>query len=361
MAVDARTFMKEAEQQGFTHYTGVPCSHLGALIYEATQQQRYHAAANEGDAVALAVGAAMGGRQTVVLMQNSGLGNAVNPLSSLVQVVRVPVLLLVSWRGDPDAALDEPQHRLMGAITETMLRDLQIAHETLGGDESQSKAALARARKHMRESGRAYALLVRRGVFPRHDETPPPSHKPTRRHYLAAIQEQAGPEDVLVATTGYTGRELEALSDLPNQFYLVGAMGCASSVGLGLALARPHHRIIVLDGDGAALMRLSAMTTIGAHAPRNLVHIVFDNGAYESTGGQTTSTRVDFPALAKACGYTHAVSTNTLTGLLDEMARARGQLAFLHISTPVVASASLPRPALSPEQVAARLIQHLQG
>jgi phosphonopyruvate decarboxylase len=173
---------------------------------------------------------------------------------------------------------------------------------------------------------------------------------------LRAVQAATGDDDVVVATTGYTGRELAALDDRPNQIYMVGSMGCASSFGLGIAIARPDRRVIVLDGDGAALMRLGAMATVGFRRPDNLVHVLLDNGIHESTGGQTTvSASIDFPAIASACGYPDVYVTATPEALADALGDSGANLRFIYAPTIPGVPDGLPRPTVKPADVAARL------
>jgi phosphonopyruvate decarboxylase len=183
----------------------------------------------------------------------------------------------------------------------------------------------------------------------------------TRGDYLRAIQAAASGADILVATTGYTGRELYALDDRANQLYLVGAMGCAASVGLGLALARPDLRISVLDGDGATLMRMGALAAIGYQRPANLLHILLDNGLHESTGGQATvSASVDFAAIAAASGYPAVHHCATAAALADLFARPRNRLTFVCAAVAPGVPADLPRPKVTPIEVAARLRRHIR-
>ena len=182
-----------------------------------------------------------------------------------------------------------------------------------------------------------------------------------RRNMLAMIQSHVTSKDVLIATTGYTGRELYGCADRSNQLYMVGSMGCASSLGLGLALASPRHRIIVIDGDGAALMRLGAMTSIGYQRPGNLVHVLLDNGAHESTGGQPTVSRsVDFCAIAAACGYEKVICTGEPEVLGAALDDGTGKLTFIHVPVLPGVEGTLPRPTSGPVQVAERLRRFLR-
>ena len=366
-------FVDAARSRGFSLWAGVPCSYLTAFLNRVAGDPRldYVAAANEGDAVALAAGAGLAGRRAVAMFQNSGLGNAVNPLTSLVHPHRMPLLLIVSLRGDPEGPADEPQHALMGATTTRLLELMDIHWEYF--PRSAPETALERAVDHMERTGLAYCFVVRKdavagasapaalaslNVAPSITQEPKAS-KASRREYLAALQAAAGPRDVFVSTTGYTSRELYALGDRPNQLDLVGAMGCASSVGLGLAIARPDVRVTVLDGDGAALMRLGAMATIGYRRAPNLLHIVLDNGMHESTGGQPTVTAsIDLCAVARACGYPQVHRVADPRELAQCFAAPRDALGFVCAAvTPGVGE--LPRPRIGPAEVASRLRAHL--
>ncbi len=369
--ITAERFITAAGARGFGLYTGVPCSYLTPFINYTTGAQglRYIAAANEGDAVAIGAGAVLGGQPSVVMFQNSGLGNAVNPLTSLTHVFRIPLLLIVTWRGEPGGAPDEPQHDLMGAITPRLLELMEIPWELFPDESAAVEPALDRAIARMQAEGRPCALVMRKGsVAPGASPAagrvaPPPVVIPqcrpvatlSRQAALRAVRDGAGPEAVLVATTGYTGRELYALGDTPNQLYMVGSMGCASSLALGLALARPDRRVIVVDGDGAALMRLGALTTLGAERPPNLLHVLLDNGQHESTGGQATvSPGVDFCALAGAAGYPVATASGDAAGIAAAAADQSPGLRFLHVPVRPGIPASLPRPEARPDAVAAR-------
>jgi len=373
--IEAASFIAAARERGFCLYSGVPCSYLTPFINYTIGADglRYVAAANEGDAVAIAAGSALGGAPAVAMFQNSGLGNAVSPLTSLTHAFRIPVLLIVTWRGEPGGAADEPQHELMGRITPQMLELMDIPWAPFPATDAEVAPALDRALAHFRNENRPYALVMRKGsVADARLEAPaaaarraslpappPPPARHTRRDMLAALRAAAG-NDVLVATTGYTGRELYALGDSPNQFYMVGSMGCAASLALGLALAQPGRRIVAIDGDGALLMRLGALSTIGAELPANLVHLLLDNGQHESTGGQATaSPTVDFCALAVASGYPEAAAIAEPAALQAALSGRQAGLRFIHAPIVPGIPERLPRPAASPVEVAARLRAHL--
>lgn len=374
--IEAGEFVAAATARGFGLWTGVPCSYLTPFINHvlAAPGLRYVGAANEGDAVAIAAGAELGGLPAIAMFQNSGLGNAVNPLTSLTWTFRIPVLLIVTWRGEPGGAPDEPQHELMGEVTPRLLELMNIPWAPFPRTAADIAPALDRAGKQLGTERRPFALVMSKGAVAGSDLVPKPPDAParragtgmageafaTRRQMLAAVQAALKQDDVVVATTGYMGRELYALGDRPCQLYMVGSMGCAASFGLGLALARPDRRVVVIDGDGAALMRLGALATLGAERPANLLHLLFDNGMHESTGGQATvSPMIDWRAIAAACGYRRVLSASEPDELRELVDWRAPGLGFIHVPIRPGVPDGLPRPTITPEQVAARLRAHL--
>jgi phosphonopyruvate decarboxylase len=387
--IEARQFVEAARDRGFHWYAGVPCSFLTPFINYVLQDPglRYVSMANEGEAVALIAGIAIAGdagvphRRGITMMQNSGLGNAVSPLTSLTWTFRLPQLLIVTWRAQPGVA-DEPQHALMGPITPTLLETMQIPWELFPTETAAIGAALDRATKHMDETGRPYALVMQKGsvaasplmpgagAFAERVASPraaPKAHmapeaRPSRQEALRlVVAHTPAASTVLLASTGFCGRELYAIADRPNHLYMVGSMGCVLPLALGLALARPDLRVIALDGDGSALMRMGAFATAGAYGPPNLWHLLLDNGMHASTGGQATvSPNVAFADVAAACGYAAAAEIDDLVQLsawLDEPPLHGARFARLALSpgTPD----DLPRPAMTPVGVKIRLMQHI--
>ncbi len=375
--IEARDFVEAARGRGFGLYAGVPCSYLKPFIKYVIDDPalRYVSAANEGDAVAVAAGAALAGQRAVAMMQNSGLGNAVSPLSSLNWVFRLPVLLVITWRGMP-GVIDEPQHELMGRITRETLDILEIPWEIFPEEKSAIDEALGRACKHMDSSGRPFALIMKRNTVAPHalQTTAAPvggsnqllqaiaetGNRPSRKEALAEIQRgTAKKSSIVIASTGFTGRELFALDDRANQLYMVGSMGCASSLGLGLSMCRPQDRVVVVDGDGAALMRMGNFSTVGAYGGENFVHLLLDNEVHDSTGGQATvSSSVRFASVAAACGYASCSSGDSLHLIRETLGENRGP-AFLHLKTRAGTAADLPRPDMTPAAVKSRLMQHI--
>jgi phosphonopyruvate decarboxylase len=387
--IEARHFVEAARAKGFHWYAGVPCSFLTPFINYVLQDARlrYVSMANEGDAVALIAGIALAGGadapygRGIVMMQNSGLGNAVSPLTSLTWTFRLPQLLIVTWRAQPGIS-DEPQHALMGPITPAMLENMEIPWELFPTEPEQIGPALARAVAHMDQTGRPYALVMQKGsVAPyalktRPDAPTKPSSansrhstqanfggpRSSRREALrAVVAETRASSTVLLASTGFCGRELYAIDDRANHLYMVGSMGCVLPLSLGLALARPDLRVIALDGDGAALMRLGAFATAGAYGPANLWHLLLDNGVHDSTGGQATvSPTVSFGEVAAGCGYASALETDDLARITDWLKQppaAGAQFARLLIRAGT--ASDLPRPSVTPVEVKSRFMRHI--
>lgn len=366
----SQAFVDELSRHGFGPYIGVPCSYLRPFIDYVIDRDdlSYVAATNEGEALAIATGAQLAGRRPVVMLQNSGLGNLVNPLASLSYPFRVPALLIVTLRGDPQFK-DEPQHELMGRITSDLLRTMEVEHDWFPASDDAIAPAIATAVARKNATGLPYAFILRKNVVTNYtpraagtDAAPlsgahPPRTHPTRRHALAAIAAAMRADSIVVATTGKTGREWFELGDRDRNLYLVGSMGCASSVALGLA-REVDQPVLVLDGDGAALMRLEAMASVGSVHPERFVHIVLDNEAYDSTGAQRTiSAGVDFPAIARACGYAGAESVTGTDALAEAVKRAQESTGphLIHCRIALSTAAEVGRPSVPPRDVAERL------
>ena len=378
--IEADAFLNPARERGFSFYTGVPCSFLTPLINRVISDPAlsYVGAASEGEAVAVAAGAWLAGQRTVVMCQNSGLGNTVNPLTSLNYPFRIPTLLIVTWRGQPGLK-DEPQHELMGEVTGSLLDTIDVGHVDFPKETEAVPAVFDRVERAMAANELPFALILKKGsvrddgldqsdqpIRPRGEieDLRQDGARPARIDLLRLAQTLVPAETAVVATTGKTGRELFTLEDRPQQLYQVGSMGCASAMGLGIALnsSRP---VLVLDGDGAALMKLGTMATIGAHAPGTLIHVLLDNGMHDSTGGQATvSPNVDFAAVAQACGYPVAYRCDSAKGFAQalETALTRGpRPVLIHALIAPGSLAELGRPTVSPRDVARRFRSFLVG
>lgn len=373
--LDPEAFIIEMKTKGFTFFSGVPCSFLSGFINAAESHCDYVSAVNEGDAVAICAGAHLGGKKAVVLMQNSGLTNAISPLSSLTYTYQIPLLGFVSLRGEPGLH-DEPQHELMGEITTSILDLLKIDWDYLSPDPTTADKQLERANRII-EGGKIFFLVVRKNTFHKLDpqienpENPKVRNQvkktkddalPTRIKVLTAVNSLRDDNTYLLSTTGYTSRELFEIEDGDHNFYMFGSMGCASSIGLGLSLANPDKKIIILDGDGALLMRLGCLSTIGCYGGENILHILIDNNSYESTGGQrTTSDTVNFVDVAAACGYAHSIYIHDLEELQSFLKdwKRRPSLSFLYIKIREGNVDNLGRPTISPIMIKERFMEAL--
>ena len=379
--IQAADFITPALARGYSFYAGVPCSFLTPFINHVIgdPQLSYVSAANEGDAVATAVGVALGGGKSVAMMQNSGLGNAVSPLTSLAYVFRVPLLVICTHRGAPDVS-DEPQHELMGQISGEMFDLMRIPWQNFPANPDEVNKVLDEIASVTATTSRPYALLMQKNTVESTSLGPQPmptflDPEVTRMEPFVKAQDDRlsryealtmiatafdEASSVLVATTGYTGRELYAISDRPHQLYMVGSMGCASSLGLGLALSQPTRKIVVIEGDGAALMRMGNLATLGAYRAENLVHIILDNEVHDSTGAQATvSKSVNFARVAQACGYRSVAAGDDTELLQDFLKGSEAGPRLLHFKIRRGTINNLPRPSITPATVARRLQSHL--
>ena len=303
---------------------------------------------------------------------------AVSPLTSLTWTFRIPILVVCTHRGAPGVK-DEPQHELMGQITGRLFETMDVPWLEFPRTQAAIAPALDAADDHARESGRPFALVMQKGTcepYPLESRAPGAARatahiggsghraavaaRPSRHTVLAELVARTSPaRTVVIATTGFTGRELYAIDDRPNHLYMVGSMGCASSLGLGLALARPDLRVVVADGDGAGLMRMGNFATVGAYRPPNFHHLMLDNEAHDSTGAQATvSAATDFAAIAAACGYARVLRDDDPGAIGELLAPAAGP-SFLHMKIRTGTIPDLPRPSIAPPQVLARLRAHI--
>ncbi|NQU59745.1 MAG: phosphonopyruvate decarboxylase [Rhodospirillales bacterium] len=377
--IQAGHFLGAGNDAGIDFYTGVPCSFLTPLINGVITDKKldYVAAASEGEAVAIASGAWLAGHRTAVMCQNSGLGNAVNPITSLNFPFRIPTLMVVTWRAGPGLT-DEPQHELMGRITPGLLELMEVPHRPFPMDEADIAPAIGEACTEMDKTGLPFAFIMQKGdvgndggddmsapppmgtgaVQDLIKNAPPPTRYQTLEELLAVVPDDAG----IIATTGKCGRELFTIADRPQHLYQVGSMGCAAAMGLGVAM-NSDKPVVVLDGDGAALMKMGTLGTIGAYRPENLIHIVLDNGTYDSTGGQpTVSGSVDFAAVAAACGYVESYRCDGLQGFAKAFKSAlsgRGPC-LIHMRIAPGSMDNLGRPTIKPPEVAHRFRDFLK-
>ena len=375
--IKAKSFINIASDYGFNTYSGVPCSFLTPLINEVISNDglEYIPASNEGDAVAIASGAWLGNKRGIAMMQNSGLGNAVSPLTSLNFPFRIPVLVICTLRGEIGLR-DEPQHELMGQITTQLFEDIKISWEYFPTKSNDLKSTFQRIDKHFETTSRPFALIMKKGTCKDENRLEQKrkryyqaekinqfnyfqgTKKPTRGNILSRLIDILEPKNsIVLTTTGFSGRELYNIKDNPNQFYMVGSMGCVPSLGLGLAISQPSLKVFVIDGDGAALMRLGNFATIGSQQPKNYFHLLLDNESHESTGGQNTySNAIDIAGIAFACGYKNIIRCNYIKSTFFDNAGPT----FIHIKTKKEKNMKLPRPSITPAEQAIRIRGYLK-
>jgi phosphonopyruvate decarboxylase len=360
--LESRRIYDELTTAGVDFYTGVPDSLLKdfcAYVTDHAPAAAHVIAANEGAAVALAAGHHLAtGKLGLVYMQNSGIGNAVNPLLSLADraVYSIPMLLLIGWRGEPGRH-DEPQHLKQGAVTLPLLEAMGIAAEPLPADEA---AAVATVKRMVAESVRLSApaaLIVRAGTFAAYSlrRARPNPHALSREAAVRMVVEELG-DAVIVSTTGMTSRELYEIRAVRGEepgcdFLTVGSMGHASQIALGIALAQPQRHVCCLDGDGAVLMHMGALALIGSRRPRHFTHVVINNGAHDSVGGQPTAAyEIDLPAIALGCGYRSASRAEGPEHLRRILRQAAPSPRLIEVRVHTGARGDLGRPKTSPQE-----------
>lgn len=346
--ITAQQFVNGLKARGIRVFTGVPCSFFQAAITCVIKdpELRYTMVPNEGAALALAAGTYLAGQRTAVMIQSSGFGNLINPLTSLSMIYRLPALLFISGRAYGIA--DEPQHAVMGQAMGPMLDVLGIRHTDLPMEGASLEAALEDAMRWMEREKLPVAFLIRKGTFVSETdrEVRPVKYPLKRLEAIRVIAETLKGSEFVIATTGKPSRELCSVFDRNENFYMQGSMGHAAAIGLGVALQHPSKTVVILDGDGALLMHMGILSSIGHDQPRNLCHIVLDNESYESTGDQdTTSPTTDFCLAATACGYRFAEEAVTE----QEVRRAVSRLlheagpAFLRIRINRLPTPGIPR------------------
>ncbi len=357
------TFYSWLAGNNIEFFSGVPDSLLKdicAYITDNAPHGNHIIAANEGNAVALASGHHMAtGKIPLVYMQNSGIGNAINPLLSLVdkQVYHIPLLMMIGWRGEPGVK-DEPQHVTQGAVTLDLLDTIKIPYAVLNDEEEKAGEQIRQAIAEIRRTGIPYALVVRKGTFEKYTikTSVASDYQLSREIAIQEILDQLTDHDIVVSTTGKTSRELfecrEALGQPHHaDFLTVGSMGHSGQIALGIALSKPKRRVICIDGDGAVLMHMGGLAITGSMAPGNYIHVVINNGAHESVGGQPTAgALVDLVSIAKANGYKSATSTSTASELSDALSAVTKELcpALIEVKVRIGSRADLGRPTIKP-------------
>ena len=358
--MEVKQFM---EVIGETFATGVPDSQLKALCdylmdTRGIDPASHVIAANEGNCAALAAGYHLAtGKVPVVYLQNSGQGNIINPFASLLsdRVYGIPVIFVIGWRGEPGIH-DEPQHIHQGAVTLKLLETMEIAHFVIDREtEEQEIGEAMDGFRPLLAAGKSVAFVVRKGGLTYEKKVAYTNGHTMRREEVIRHIAAASGEDPIVSTTGKASRELFETRTALGQshqydFLTVGSMGHASSIALGIAVHKPETKVWCIDGDGAALMHMGAMALIGTQKPKNLVHIVLNNGAHESVGGMPTAAgHIDLVSIAKGCGYPYAVSVDGVERLDEALKRAKecDSLTFLEIKCAIGARSDLGRPTTS--------------
>lgn len=345
---------------GADFYTGVPDSQLKALcnylmaVY-GIDPHHHVIAANEGNCAALAAGYHLAtGKIPVVYMQNSGEGNIINPVASLLndKVYAIPVIFVIGWRGEPGVH-DEPQHIYQGEVTLKLLEDMDIAAFVVGKETAEDELkAKMKEFKNVLSSGKDVAFVIRKEALTDAPKVEYKNDNRMRREDIIRHIVKASGEDPIVSTTGKASRELFEIREANGQihkydFLTVGSMGHSSSIALGIAINKPNMRIWCIDGDGAVLMHMGSMAVIGANKPKNLIHVVINNGAHETVGGMpTVAGQIDLVKIAKACGYPNAICVANDDDLdrAIEIAKEKEELSMIEIKCSIGARADLGRP-----------------
>ncbi len=371
--IQPKDFIEKLRAGGVEFFAGVPDSllkNLCAYITDNMAREKNIIAANEGGAVGLAAGYHLAtGKTGCVYMQNSGEGNAVNPLLSLMDadVYKMPLLLIIGWRGEPGAH-DEPQHVKQGKVTLSLLETMGIPYSVLDENWEQQvdEALLA-----IQETKGVYALIVRKGTFEDYklQNQINQDWSLAREEAIKIVVDKLREDDIIVSTTGMISRELFEYREAKGQghahdFLTVGSMGHASQIALGIALQKPNRRVIVFDGDGALLMHMGGLAIIGDYNPKNLVHIVLNNGAHDSVGGQpTVGQKIDVEAVAKAVGYTDVISVDNQMSLMAAMNHVNNAeidgVSLINVNVRKGNRKDLGRPTTTPQQNKEALMKEL--
>jgi len=373
--MNVKDFVLLLTNLGVGFYVGVPDSQLkpfcNYLVKMFGISDRHVITANEGNAVALAAGYHLStGRIPSVYLQNSGLGNIINPVTSLLsdKVYAIPCVFVIGWRGEPNVH-DEPQHLFQGQITLELLKVLEIAYVVV--DENTTKSELLgklQEFKALLEVGKSVAFVIRKGGLTYNEKVEFKNNYTTSREEIIRHIVNASGGDIIVSTTGKTSRELFEIREQNSQshkydFLTVGSMGHCSSIALGVALNKPNKRVWCLDGDGAALMHMGAMAVIGALLPKNFVHVVINNEAHESVGGQPTiAGKVDFQGIALSCGYKTAYKVTNIEELEDVLSEIKDKEGPILIEAKAVigSRSDLGRPTKTPVENKIAFMQYLK-
>lgn len=367
--IQPNQFLDQLSAAGIEFFTGVPDSLLKGLLTALDRWPRGHhlVAVNEGAAAGLAAGYHLAtGKLPLVYLQNSGLGNLINPLTSLAdrEMYGIPMLLLIGWRGEPGVP-DEPQHKIMGRISPSLLHQINVPFAVLKKDDSQGwKESLHDAIATSLKEKKPVALLVESGVFPDDHLEPSNAYELSAEEAMECVYPALSASDIVVCTTGKIGRAFyrvnQSRQKISQYFLNVGAMGHALSVATGLAM-HTHNRVILFDGDGALLMHMGALALPPSLSLTNLHYILLNNGAHQSVGSQQTlGFQVDFCAIARGCGFTNPVLVSEKEALA-KASRILTEIDFLEIRINTSEKSGLPRPGLTPAKAKEIFMQAIQN
>lgn len=362
---------------GSDFYAGVPDSQLKSLINYlmstyGVDPKHHIIAANEGNCTALAAGYHLAtGKVPVVYLQNSGEGNIINPVASLLndKVYAIPTIFIIGWRGEPGLH-DEPQHIYQGEVTVKLLDDMNIKSFTIGKEttDQEVEAVMKEFEKEL-ANGKDAAFVIRKGALSTDVEVKYENKNQMVREEIIQHIVKVSDEDPIISTTGKASRELYETRVANDQshkydFLTVGCMGHASSIALGVALNKPNAKIWCVDGDGAVLMHMGAMAVMGANKPNNVVHVVINNGAHETVGGMpTVASQIDLVAIAKACGYPNAICVDAFEDLDRELelAKERDEISFIEVKCSIGARDDLGRPTTTALENKQNFMEYLKN
>lgn len=359
---------------GIDFYAGVPDSllkNLCAYITDHADAAHNIIAANEGGAMGLAAGHYLAtGQIPVVYMQNSGEGNIINPLASLTDpdVYNIPVLLVIGWRGKPGVH-DEPQHVKQGKVTTGLLNVMGVDYTVLSKEEDKAEVQIKKAVAYMQATKQCYALVIEKDTFDAYVLQNVEKNNLTlsREEAIQIVAATLGKKDAIVSTTGMISRELFEYRSSMNEgherdFLTVGSMGHASQIALGIAMEKQDRKVWCFDGDGASIMHMGSMAIVANKAPQNYIHVVFNNGAHDSVGGQpTVGLKIDLPAIAKAVGYKSVYSVSSKEELQEQITNLREGPVFLEVRVKKGNRKDLGRPTTTPIQNKEALMEFLRN
>lgn len=376
MGISPEHLFQILQSNNIDFFTGVPDSLLKQLclcIDDNVAARGHIITANEGNAIGLAAGYHLStGKVPLVYMQNSGLGNAINPLLSLCdrEVYSIPMLMIIGWRGEP-GKIDEPQHIKQGAIQMKLLNSIDIPFDIIDESDDSYESKIENGVKIARDQNRPYALIIKRGTFDKYKKKLITAETDgiLREEALDIILNSVPNDSIVISTTGKTSREIFEIREKYGQthekdFLTVGSMGHCSSIALGVAISNTERRVICIDGDGALIMHMGSMATIGKMSPHNFIHILINNKVHESVGGQkTASENIDYQLLAKATNYFKSYSVESkidLVNVIKDVFKQTGP-SFIEINVNPGSRSDLGRPTIKPIDNKLHFMQYVQS